>query len=159
MKKILLLGGIGHGKTTFAKKLSKVTKIPCFELDNVAFIDRKYYVKEPPKKRDNKLKKLLSEKKWIIEGAYSAKWTYPIFKDADKVIIININKLKAQKRVLTRYIGRRKVESFKDMFYLLKHSWRYPKEYFIKQKEICKKFKIKPLILENQKQINEFLKN
>lgn len=161
-KKILIWGGCGHGKTTLARTISKKTGIPHFDLDNVTFKE-KGFEKVTDDVRDERLKKLLKHKTWVIEGAYVGEWMHQVIKDSDLIIMLNINKIIAQKRVLMRFIKRKlKIEktkggSIKDLPRILGYARNYCIDHLVKQKELIKQYKKKAIILKNKSQIKEFL--
>ena len=69
MKKILVIGCCGAGKSTFSKKLHKILKLPLIHLDT-------YYHKpnwEEPEKEDWKkiVSSLAHRKEWIMDGNFS----------------------------------------------------------------------------------------
>jgi len=161
--KILIVGAIGSGKTTLAKKLSKMLKIKRYELDDIAYKKRATYEKQKPKVRDNKVKSILKKKKWIIEGFYSRYWTYPIYKKADMVMILNIKPSIAKKRVIIRFLKRKflskRKTNLKRITSLFKYINEYPKKYLKMQKESAEENGKRPLILHNNKEIKKFLKS
>jgi len=165
-KKILIIGSIGSGKTTLGRKLSKIFKIKNYELDNIVYKRRDTYEKYPPKIRDKKTKKILKRKKWIIEGFHSRYWTYPIYRKADIVIILNIKPSISKRRVFIRFLKRRlslkktrKTNSkFTRTLKLLKFIEEYPKKYFKMQKETAKEYNKNVLILNTPKEVKKFLK-
>ena len=164
--KILIVGGIGSGKTTLARKLTKILNIKNYELDNIAYKRRDVYEKYKPKERDKKLKSVLKRKKWIMEGFYDRSWVYTAYKKADIVVILNIKLSISKRRVITRFLKRKlsfkkskKInKKFKLMLQLLRHIDKYPGKYFKKQREIVKKFKKEHVILKSNKEIKEFIK-
>ena len=68
MKKVLIIGSPGAGKSTFAKILAKKTGLPLYHLDIIWFHqdgnmeDREIF--------DEKLQKILDSDYWIIDGYY-----------------------------------------------------------------------------------------
>ncbi|MFZ3577781.1 hypothetical protein [Virgibacillus sp. DJP39] len=56
-RKIHIIGSVGSGKTTFARKLSNKLSIVCYELDNVVWKRREdadvHDVKRTPQERDD----------------------------------------------------------------------------------------------------------
>ena len=160
--KILIVGGIGSGKTTLANKLSKTLKIKSYELDDIAYKKRETYKKQKPSIRDKKVKLILKRKKWIVEGFYSRHWTYPIYKKADIVIILNIKPSASKRRVIIRFLKRKfltkRKTNLRRTMSLLKYVDEYPKKYFKMQKETAKEFNKNVLILKNKKEINKFIK-
>ena len=69
MKKVIVIGCPGSGKTTFAEKLHKSTGLPLFYLDAIwhkpdrTHISREVY--------DKRLAEILELEEWIIDGNYS----------------------------------------------------------------------------------------
>lgn len=68
MQKILILGSCGAGKSTFAKKLSKILKIKLIHLDQ-------HYWKSNQKRTEKneweeKIISLTKENQWIMDGNY-----------------------------------------------------------------------------------------
>ncbi len=165
--KILIVGGIGSGKTTLANKISKMLKIKNYELDNIVYKRRDIYEKYKPKIRDRKIKSILKRKKWILEGFYSRSWTNPIYRKADIVLILNIKPSISKKRLIKRFLKRRLSfkdnkninKKFKRTISLLKYIEEYPKKYFKMQKETATDFNKNVLILNNKKQVNKFIKS
>ncbi len=69
MKKIIVLGCSGSGKSTFSVKLFEKTKIPLYHLDNVWWNpDRTHITRD---EFDTKLDEILSHDSWIVDGDYS----------------------------------------------------------------------------------------
>ena len=68
-QKILVLGCSGSGKSTFAKILAERTGLPLFHLDNLWWkADRTHISRE---EFDQKLREILKEEQWILDGDYS----------------------------------------------------------------------------------------
>ena len=69
MKKIIVIGCPGAGKTTFSEKLSRATGIPLFHLDAVWHkADRTHITRD---EFDERLARIMSREEWIIDGDYS----------------------------------------------------------------------------------------
>ena len=69
MKRIIVIGCPGSGKTTFAEKLRDLTGLPLYYLDAIWHrADRTHISRE---EFDARLGEILSEERWIIDGNYS----------------------------------------------------------------------------------------
>jgi len=86
MKKILIIGSGGAGKSTIASKLGERLNIPVTHLD-------KYYwkpgwVESPSDEWREKVQSLVKYDQWIMDGNY--KGTFDIrFKEADTIVILD----------------------------------------------------------------------
>lgn len=69
MKKVIIIGSPGAGKSTFARKLSTVVGLSLYHLDMIWHKkDKTTYNKD---EFDGFLKDILSKDEWIIDGNYS----------------------------------------------------------------------------------------
>ena len=69
MKKVIIIGCPGSGKTTFAEKLQRVTNLPLYYLDAIWHRpDRTHISRE---EYDKKLAEIFKTEEWIIDGNYS----------------------------------------------------------------------------------------
>ena len=68
MKKAIVIGCPGSGKTTFAEGLSKKTEIQLFYLDAVWHKPDKTHI--PREEFDVKIGEILAKESWIIDGNY-----------------------------------------------------------------------------------------
>ena len=68
MKKIMVIGSPGAGKSCFSRELALLTKIRLFHIDNLYWrADRTHITHEELVCR---LNEIMSEKAWIINGNY-----------------------------------------------------------------------------------------
>lgn len=68
MKKAIIIGCPGSGKTTFAEKLNKVTGIPLYYLDAIWHNPDKTHI--PREEFDERIIRIFKEPMWIIDGNY-----------------------------------------------------------------------------------------
>lgn len=158
-KRIYIIGTMGSGKTTLAKKLSHITKIKNYPLDNI-YYSRKYDKKRKHDIRERKLNKLLEKKNWIIEGVFN-NWTEDIFKTADLVIWLDLHPPHLIVNLLKRFF---KKEDEKANFKNIKESMKYAVGYrkgskkFIWHKTMLEKHKTNLIHIKTKRQLNKFLR-
>ncbi|WP_240620120.1 AAA family ATPase [Peribacillus acanthi] len=104
LSKIQIIGSVGSGKTTLAKKLSTKLKIPYYELDNVVWErlpsgDRRRSEVE----RNEYLNRIVGSETWIIEGVHY-KWVQQGFRDADLIIFIDTDVKVRKYRIIKRFL-------------------------------------------------------
>ena len=70
MRRILVIGCPGSGKSTFSKRLHEITGVPLFHLDRMNWnpdgtaVDRSVF--------QSRLEQVLSEDQWILDGNYGS---------------------------------------------------------------------------------------
>ena len=69
MKRAIVIGCPGSGKTTFAERLKGLTNIPLFYLDAVWHKPDRTHISRA--EFDERLAEIMSLEKWIIDGNYS----------------------------------------------------------------------------------------
>lgn len=69
MKKVIIIGCPGSGKTTFAEKLNILTGLPLYYLDSIWHKPDKTHI--PREEFDDRIKEVFLTDKWIIDGNYS----------------------------------------------------------------------------------------
>lgn len=68
MKKVIVIGCPGSGKTTFAEKLNKCTGLPLYYLDAIWHKPDKTHI--PREEFDERIKDIFNTHEWIIDGNY-----------------------------------------------------------------------------------------
>lgn len=69
MKKVIVIGCPGSGKTTFAEKLQKCTGLPLFYLDAIWHKPDKTHISRD--EFDERIVEIFQKPQWIIDGNYS----------------------------------------------------------------------------------------
>ena len=69
MKKVIIIGCPGSGKTTFAEKLNKLTGLPLYYLDAIWHKPDKTHI--PREEFDQRISEIFATAEWIIDGNYS----------------------------------------------------------------------------------------
>lgn len=87
MKKVIVIGCPGSGKTTFAEKLQKKTGLPLYYLDSIWHKPDKTHI--PREEFDERIKEIFSTDKWIIDGNYSRTIEMRI-KECDTVFLFDL---------------------------------------------------------------------
>ena len=87
MKKAIVIGCPGSGKTTFAEKLAKSTALPLYYLDAIWHKpDRTHISRED---FDARLSEIFAEDSWIIDGNYSRTLEVRL-KECDTVFLFDL---------------------------------------------------------------------
>ena len=87
MKKVIVIGCPGSGKTTFAEKLNKITGIPLYYLDAIWHKPDKTHI--PREEFDERIIHIFKESMWIIDGNY--KRTVELrLKECDTVFLFDL---------------------------------------------------------------------
>lgn len=69
MKKVIVIGCPGSGKTTFAEKLNKLTGLPLYYLDAIWHKPDKTHI--PREEFDRRISEIFAAPEWIIDGNYN----------------------------------------------------------------------------------------
>lgn len=101
-KKILIIGCVGCGKSTYAKRLSKKLGIPKYGIDEIVHDDN-LGIRRSLDEQKRLIKEIDDKGEWIIEGALREE-LYFLLDMADKIIMIDIDREIVEQRVKTRYI-------------------------------------------------------
>ncbi|MBB2483321.1 DNA topology modulation protein FlaR [Bacillus sp. APMAM] len=106
--RIHILGGAGSGKSYTAEHLSKKLNIPHFDLDDIFWDNAagEYGVKASEFERDSRLKQIVEQPSWIIEGVY-IRWLSSSFSYADKIFVLETPISIQEKRIWSRYEKRK----------------------------------------------------
>lgn len=69
MKKVIIIGCPGSGKTTFAEKLHNCTGLPLYHLDAIWHKPDKTHI--PREEFDERISEIFATDEWIIDGNYN----------------------------------------------------------------------------------------
>ncbi|MRG85688.1 AAA family ATPase [Salinibacillus xinjiangensis] len=102
--KIHIIGSVGSGKTTLAKKISNQYNIPFFELDNVVWERHASGdIRRSEVARKEYLSTITQTKKWIIEGVHNEEWVTNSFREADIIIFLDPKYSVRTRRIIKRF--------------------------------------------------------
>lgn len=169
MKRIMVIGvSSGVGKSTFAKNLGNILRIPVHHLD--ASFWKPGWVQASSDEFQKAQQKMVQEDQWIIEGNYSSTYNIRVEK-ADTIIYLELPLYVCLYRVITRWlknIGRTRPDMGKGC--KEKIDWDFIKfiltTYYPRKKSTFNRFKAfqsigekKTIImLKSKKEMNNYLK-
>lgn len=87
MKRVIVIGCPGSGKTTFTEKLSKCTGLPLFYLDAIWHKPDKTHI--PREEFDQRILEIFATDEWIIDGNYGRTVEMRL-KECDTVILFDL---------------------------------------------------------------------
>lgn len=135
--KILIIGTVGTGKTTLAKKLSKQYNIKYYEIDSIVHDDNNK-IKRTSKQQYEIIEKINNNVNWIIEGVLR-KNLYYLLELADKIIYLDISKKVRNRRILIRYIKQKlglEQANYVPSLNMLKNMYKWSEKYDKNKHEI-----------------------
>lgn len=120
---VRIIGSVGSGKTTLAKRMSAELGIPYYELDNVVWeragdCDRR----RTDRARDEYLARIVNSTPWIIEGAHH-KWGLDSFQRADMIIFLDVGLNTRLWRIVKRFLRQKlgiERANYRPTFHMLK---------------------------------------
>jgi adenylate kinase family enzyme len=163
-RKIHVIGSVGSGKTTLARKLSAQLIIPHYELDNVVWErgphgDRRRNEKE----RDALLQEIIASDSWIIEGVHHT-WVMESLRQADQIILLDPPYSQRNYRIIKRFIKQKLLlekANYKPTFKMFRKmfSWNRYFETVSKPEivELLKLYEEKLYVLEEDKKMPEIM--
>lgn len=128
--KILIVGTVGTGKTTLARKLSKEYNIKYYEIDSIVHDDVNKK-KRTPQQQNEIISNINKEDGWIIEGVLRENLE-DLLEIAEKIIYLDIPKNIRNKRILTRYIKQKigiEKSNYKPSLKMLKMMYKWSNEF------------------------------
>lgn len=87
MKRVIVIGCPGSGKTTFAEKLSKSTGLPLYYLDAIWHKPDKTHISR--EEFDQRILEIFATDEWIIDGNYNRTVEMRL-KECDTVILFDL---------------------------------------------------------------------
>jgi len=166
MKRILVIGSSGAGKSTFARRLSEATGLKIVHLDQLFW--KPNWVEPTKEEWRETLEEILQNEAWIIDGNYSGTLDLRIQR-ADTVIFLDFPRAVCVWRVLKRVAFYRKGKR-PDMaagcderfdWDFVKLTWNYPKRSKPKIESLLESYqdKLKVIRLASNKEVEAFFMN
>ena len=164
MQRILIIGGNGSGKTTFAKALAEKTGLPLVHLDKLFWYGNWQY--RHREEFDPLLQKELEKERWILDGNMMR--TFPRrLEYCDTVFYLDFSTLRCLWGVTTRVIknygktrpdmGGNCPDHFDLQFY--KNILAFNKMHRKNTYELLKTCNKQVFVFKNHRQISKFLKS
>lgn len=101
MKKVLVIGPGGAGKSTFARRLGESLNIEVLHLDKIYW--QPGWVETPKSEWRTTVEELLKRNAWIMDGNYSG--TLDIrFEACDTIVFLDMPRMLCLRRVLKRFV-------------------------------------------------------
>ena len=130
--KIHIIGSVGSGKTTLAKKLSTFYSIPTYEIDNLVWESMIEGVRQSSReRREELLKEIVQTEQWINEGS-QYHWVNQSFMKADLIIILDVSYRRRMIHIVKRYLFQKiRIEQsdYRPSLKLLKQMLQWNKDY------------------------------
>jgi adenylate kinase family enzyme len=101
MKRVLVLGNSGSGKSSFAEKLADKLGIPCIHLDSHYW--KPNWIPTPEEEWPSIVRRLIDKDEWVMDGNYSSTLEERIQR-ADTAIYLRVARPVAFSRVIRRRI-------------------------------------------------------
>ncbi len=150
-QKIYIIGTVGSGKTTLAKRLAYKLNIESYELDKVIWDDDNGNIKRSSKEVDYLFSKILKKPFWIIEDVGRECFKEGI-KQADIVYYIDLPRLIVYKRLIMRYVKQKigieaydykpTLKGLKELFIWAKKGFKSKQEKIAEIKKNARKYEI-----------------
>ena len=157
MKRVVIIGSPGSGKSTFAAALSKKTGLPVIHLDYYYHQKDKNYQSDSKAWR-KKVGELIKNDKWIMDGNYAS--SYDLRLPAAKTIILfNFPRYIAMWQVIKRRVKYHNKprsdmpDTWKEKadWEFIRYVWGFKKKYDSDIRSILESYKDKEVFIFNSK--------
>lgn len=145
--KILIIGAVGSGKTTYAKYLSQKLNINYYEIDCIVHNDE-HNIKRKYQEQLQIINNINKQNDWIIEGTLRKNLDI-LLELTDKIIWLNTPSKVRTKRIITRFIKQKlnlEKSSYKPTLSILLSILKWNREF--NEKEFFEKLSKYPNKLE-----------
>ena len=102
-RRVLVYGVTGSGKTTLAARLSRVTGLPWYPVDDLTW--EPGWVLVPDEEQRRKISDICAQPEWILDSAY-ARWLDVPLSRADLVVALDYPRWVSLQRLVRRTIAR-----------------------------------------------------
>lgn len=133
--KILIIGSVASGKSTYSKKLSKELNIKRYEIDEIVHDDIKH-IKRTLEEQKEIIDEINKNDSWIIEGVLR-KNLYFLLDMCDEIILMDTSDEVRKFRIVKRYIKQKlRIEKcgYKPSISMVKDMFKWSSEFEEKKK-------------------------
>jgi adenylate kinase family enzyme len=135
MKRVLVIGSSGSGKSTFATELGQKTGLPVIHLDREFW--QPGWIETPRDKWSERIRQLIAGDAWIIDGTYDRTLDIRLPR-ADTVIFLDFPRFTCMRRMIKRVIfnyGKVRPDMGPDCperldFSFFKWVWNYRRDHY-----------------------------
>lgn len=163
MRRVVVVGSGGSGKSTFSRELGRVTGIPVFHLDREYW--RSGWQETPKEDWERRVGELLAGEDWIMDGNFGGTREMRM-RAADTIIFLDLPRRVCLYRILKRtvkYYGKSRpdmTEGCNERFDLEFIGWVWSYKHRSRKRLLGELESIRDkrvIILRNQRQVGEFL--
>jgi adenylate kinase family enzyme len=163
--KIYIVGSVGSGKTTLARKLSDALRVTHYETDN--FVWSRHPdgdMRNSIEVRDHLFVQAVQSSSWIIEGVH-IDWNEEGFKQADAIVFLDLPLHIRRRQFILRYFrqitGREKA-NYRPSFAMLRKMFVWNRYFEDKMKpdllEMLKPLEKKVIRIRNKSDLQSYLR-
>ncbi len=166
MKRVLVIGSGGAGKSTFSRRLSELTGIEVIHLDKLHW--RVGWIEPPKDEWRNTVEDNLKKESWIMDGNFGGTIDLRLAA-CDTAILLDLPRTICLYRVLKRrlkYRGTNRPDMSEGChekidYKFLKWIWDYPKKNYPRVEEKLLRFENEKTIvrLKSQREVEDFFVN
>lgn len=158
--KILIIGSVASGKTTFARKLSDKLKIDMYEIDSIVH-DDDLKIKRTLEEQIKIINQINLNENWIIEGTLRKNLEF-LMDISDRILYLNIPLNVRKRRIFTRFVKQiLKIEksNYKPSIKMLKMMYKWTDDFEQNRDEFEQKilkYKEKLVEIKSNEELKKF---
>jgi adenylate kinase family enzyme len=145
VNKIRIVGSVGSGKTTLARKLALQKGIDMYSLDDVVWSrSSEGDIRNSDEQRDAKLNEILHQPTWIIEGSHLG-WSMKTVEEADQIYFLHPSLPVRIYRISRRFIRQKRgieqaayIPTWRMYSRMFKWTYQYETKYKKQVRDILK---------------------
>ncbi|HEY9621588.1 MAG TPA: DNA topology modulation protein [Crinalium sp.] len=166
MRKILILGSGGAGKSTLARAIAQTLQLEVIHLD--AHYWQAGWVESSPEEWQKTVEILLQKESWVMDGNYGGTLDLRL-SVADTIIFLDMPRLTCLWRIVKRrlqYAGKTRPDMASDCpeqlnWEFIRYVWSYPDR---RRRSILEKLRARPtdqtvIVLRSPTQVRDFLRS